>query len=305
MHRFILFVSAALVVSCADGEPRAVDEGPRPVLDAQPESPAPVDAPPLGIDVLAEETGGACVPTEDFERTCNGKDDDCNGIVDDVDVGKDGFCDCLGIKIIGTTGSLAASTFEAWLRGKGTTSNRWLQSAGPLTKTELDGVDVVILDQLSKEFTPAEVDVLEAFVKAGGGLVAMTGYSHAGPDATHPNSVLARLGATYDVTKKITGDITAWNAAHPIANGISRMPFVGGYAVTPQAGFSTTVVANHQGTVPVGVAVEIGDGGRVFVWGDEWIEYDSQWASAPDVTKLWTNIFGWMSQRRCGSKGPS
>lgn len=262
-------------------------------------------------DTAVEDTGGgfdlgpseasSCVPTETLETKCNAIDDDCNGAIDDVDVGKDGICDCLGLKILGTTGSLAASTFEAWLKAKGTTTTRRLDSAGgPLTAAELAGIDIVILDRLSRDYAKSEVDVLHAFVKDGGALISMTGYDHSGADATRPNGILAGLGATYDTTIRPNAPITDWDATHPIAKDMTSVTFAGGYAVTPLGGFSTAVVARSSGS-PVAVAIEIGKG-RVFVWGDEWIEYDSEWATIPAVPKLWANIFGWVVQRRCGVK---
>src|SRR5689334_20015914 len=55
--------------------------------------------PGFDVSVNVRDTSG-CVPTQTIETTCNRIDDDCNGVVDDVDVGKDGICDCLGILIL-------------------------------------------------------------------------------------------------------------------------------------------------------------------------------------------------------------
>lgn len=244
----------------------------------------------------------SCVPTETVEKTCNRVDDDCNGLVDDVDVGKDGICDCLGVLILGGSGSLASSTFEAWLKSKGTTATRRLDSTGaPLAAADLAGIDIVILDRLSRDYAKSEVDALQAFVKDGGSLVSMTGYDWTGADATRPNGIIEGLGARYDIATKLNADITSWDATHPIAKDITTMTFKGGYAITPITGFTTTVVGRGAGSAPAGVAVEVGKG-RMFVWGDEWIEYDSEWASLPTVPKFWANIFGWIVQRRCGVK---
>jgi hypothetical protein len=46
-------------------------------------------------------------------------------------------------------------------------------------------------------------------------------------------------------------------------------------------------------SVPVGVALERGDG-RAFIWGDEWIEYDSEWTTMPMIAQLWANMFAWV-----------
>lgn len=42
------------------------------------------------------------------------------------------------------------------------------------------------------------------------------------------------------------------------------------------------------------------DQGRVFVWGDEWIEFDSEWSNLPEIQQLWVNIFAWLGpQNSC------
>jgi hypothetical protein len=294
----LALVFALLACSSAEGDKS------EPLLDA-----AVTDT---GVAESATDTGvfdvptppldtGMCVATEMVEKTCNGKDDDCNGAIDDVDVGKDGICDCLGVLILGSAGANPASAFEVWLKGKGTTTKRRLDSAGgPLTAAELTGIDVVILDRLSRDYTAAEIEVLQSWVKAGGGLIAMTGYDHSGADATRPNGILAGLGATYDATIKPGGPVTDWDATHPIARDMTSVTFAGGYAVAPVTGFKTAVVARSAGN-PVAIAVDTSMG-RVFVWGDEWIEYDSEWSTLPAIPKLWANIFGWVVQRKCGVK---
>ena len=41
-------------------------------------------------------------------------------------------------------------------------------------------------------------------------------------------------------------------------------------------------------------------GGRAFVWGDEWIEYDSEWSSMPRIPELWLQVFAWIAPaNRC------
>jgi hypothetical protein len=302
MRRLLLFV---LLTACSSAEKSSDDET---LLDssATTETSTTLDTGSAATDTAATETTpeldvGKCTPTETVESKCDGVDNDCNGAIDDVDVGKDGICDCLGILILGNTGSLAASTFEAWLKEKGTTSKRRLDSAGgPLTVAELTGIDIVILDRLSRDYSMDEINVLTTWVKGGGALIAMTGYDHSGADATRPNGIIEPLGAKYDVANKLNGPATTWNMSHPIAKDMTSVTFAGGYGVLPVTGFKTTVVASI-GSTTVGVASETGMG-RVFVWGDEWIEYDSEWKAIPSIPKLWANIFGWVVQRRCGVK---
>jgi hypothetical protein len=39
--------------------------------------------------------------------------------------------------------------------------------------------------------------------------------------------------------------------------------------------------------------------GRGFVWGEEWIEFDSEWSTRPDIKALWVNVFKWLQERGC------
>ncbi|HSQ67917.1 MAG TPA: hypothetical protein VLM85_32125, partial [Polyangiaceae bacterium] len=38
---------------------------------------------------------------------------------------------------------------------------------------------------------------------------------------------------------------------------------------------------------------------RDFVWGDEWIEFDSQWSTLPEIKQLWVNVFAWVAPQGC------
>src|SRR5690606_20103399 len=52
------------------------------------------------------------------ETECDGLDENNNGVIDDVDVGKDGLCDCINMGFFGQISSDAGSdnaAFEAWL----------------------------------------------------------------------------------------------------------------------------------------------------------------------------------------------
>src|SRR5262245_32732688 len=63
-------------------------------------------------------TGGSSTATGPIgnETVCDGIDNDGNGIIDDVDVGKDGICDCLRIATLGLAGPWGqGDVFAAWL----------------------------------------------------------------------------------------------------------------------------------------------------------------------------------------------
>src|SRR5262249_34993040 len=88
-----------------DNAPRAVDAG----GGSPPPGGGDASAtPPLGG---GSDDGGsdACVKVSDTETKCDGRDDDCNGKIDDVDVGHDGICDCIRIGLIGKKGWYASN----------------------------------------------------------------------------------------------------------------------------------------------------------------------------------------------------
>ena len=236
-------------------------------------------------------TGGDCVPVAETEQVCDGIDDDCNGFVDDIDVGGDGICDCLAIALIGTPGSLASSQFQQWIIDRGSSAER---IDPPLVDAAvLDAYDVVILDQLTREYTPAEAATFDAWVNAGGGLMAMTGHTSSPVSAQQwPNGILGPMGLEYQ-GPLLNGPVTDFEP-HPITVGLSSVTFLGGFEVVATMPGLSDVVARLPGAVPAAQAQERGLG-KVFVWGDEWIEYDSEWAALPEITQLWVNIFDWIT----------
>jgi len=56
-------------------------------------------------------------------------------------------------------------------------------------------------------------------------------------------------------------------------------------------------VAHSEANSTVALQVLQAGEGRVVVWGDEWITYDSEWADVKDqqVELFWLNILKWLS----------
>ncbi|MDI1479215.1 hypothetical protein [Polyangium sp. y55x31] len=236
--------------------------------------------------------GGSCTPASAVETMCDGKDDDCNGRIDDVDVGKDGICDCLRIGIVGSPGSNPSSNFQAWLAARGTSVERTHQTPAEVFDAAfLDKYDVIIFDRLARTYTAEEASALAAWVETRGGFVSMTGYTDADPDF-YTNTLLAPFGLAYQ--PGLHSEPVTMFAAHPVTAGLSSVTFLGGYLVQDLGGSGgTSEVIGSIAAGPVAFAHERGKG-RAVVWGDEWIEYDSEWQSLPEIEQLWVNIIAWL-----------
>ena len=237
-------------------------------------------------------TGEPCVPQMEV---CNDLDDDCDDVVDDVDVGGDGICDCLSIALFGTKGGNPAAEFEIWLEAQGTAVDRIQLDEAPISAEVVGKYDIIILDRLVRLYSAEEAAVMQDWVQTGGGLMAMTGYTGQPPDVTYPNTLLEPMGLRYnDSVGIIDGPVTQWTP-HPVAQDITSVTFLGGFYIDVTedgVGQNTIVATLPQG--PVGVA-QVRMAGKLFVWGDEWIEYDSEWQNIPQIKQLWANILGYLS----------
>jgi hypothetical protein len=248
---------------------------------------------------------GSCTPSAATETICDGLDDDCNGKVDDVDVGKDGICDCLSIGIVGSPGSNPSANFQAWLTARGTSVERTHMTASEAFDLTLLGrYDVVILDKLPREYTAAEAEALRSWVSSGGGFVSMTGYTGQPAPDFYTNTLLAPFGLAYQPGLH-TEPVTIF-ATHPVTAGLTSVTFAGGYLVKDigaPGGTSTVIGSISAG--PVAFAHERAKG-RAVVWGDEWIEFDSEWVALPEIEKLWVNLIAWIGpQHSCQVPVPS
>jgi hypothetical protein len=245
-------------------------------------------------------TTEVCVPAVEV---CNDVDDDCDGNIDDVDVGMDGICDCLSIALVGNQGSLDASQFVAYLQSKGTSverinSNVLSDIDAPLTPAVLAKYDIIILDWLQRTYTPQESADVRAWVEAGGGLMTMTGHENIQVTIDRCNSFISPLGLTYN-GDFFDGPVTQF-AMHPITEGLTSITFLGGlYVDIVEDGVGMNEVIMTLPPGPVGVVQERVDG-RVFVFGDEWVEFDSEWSQMPEIQQFWVQTLSWLGpQNSC------
>ncbi len=215
----------------------------------------------------------------------------------------DASCSHLNIGILGNPGLNGSSNFQAWLETKGTTVQRLQTTADvPLTADLLRPFDVVILDWLVRDYTADEAATFAAWVSAGGGVASMSGYNDDTTMDWHANSLLAPLGVAYALPRS-WGPVTQF-ATHPITAGLTSVTFTGGYPVSDLGGDASTrtpiaFLPSNPAPLPVAYAIQMG-AGRAFVWGDEWIEFDSEWSSMPQIPTLWLQVFNWISPpNRC------
>ncbi len=243
----------------------------------------------------ASSTVEGCIPAPEI---CNGIDDDCDGLIDNVDEGGDGICDCLRIALVGNKGANPSAEFETWLEDQGTSVDRINTNVNePLNKEVLLNYDIIILDWLVRTYTVEEADTVRSWVEQGGGLMAMTGHTNNQTVAMRPNSLLAPMGLSYNTSAGFFSGPVVSFVPHPITEGLTSITFLGGLfidIVDDNIGQNQVIMTLPPG--PVGVTQDRGQG-SMFVFGDEWIEFDSEWQNQPQIKQLWVQILSYIGPK--------
>lgn len=250
-------------------------------------------------------SGGGGAP-----EVCDGIDNDGNGIADDVDAGGDGVCDCLNIATLGQIGpwSDGGNVFETWLNARsplGATAladevltPELLAPFNVVVVLHVDTIEVSNGDRVAAAhhaFSDTEAAAFGAWVQGGGGVMTTIGYTgDEAAEVVNVNRLLAAVGMGYSATNlDLTGHVQEWDE-HPITLGVTNIFTDNG--VEPVATGGTTVARGQADGQPALQVTDAGSG-RVVVWGDEWITYDSEWADVEEqqVELLWLNILKWLS----------
>jgi len=268
-----------------------------------------------GAEALAKCSAAVCSTVASpgpacSAETCDGFDNDCNGIIDDVDIGNDGICDCIMIATLGVPGTWGqGDVFGQWLTDRASNGAKSLGSQ-TLTAELLKPYQVIVVQNvnaqnpsdktggISRAYTQAEIQALSDWVKAGGGLMTMTGFSDP-TELTNVNALLGAFGLNYGSAPILpkngnsTIGVSTW-VTHPTTAGITKIGVDNGYESQSAQNVGTVVAS--QNSLSVGRALEAGQG-HVFQWGDEWITYNSEWTQHPDyqVQLFWVNIIKWLT----------
>jgi hypothetical protein len=166
--------------------------------------------------------------------------------------------------------------------------------------TLLSGIDVVIVEGLSRTYAKAEVQALVDWVTAGGGAIVLAGFGGA---EDSPTTLVGALGLSYGPS---VGGPNSYGAAfigHPLTTGVQSLLLNNGPLVTTNTSNASTWAMFDGGSA--GVAFSQGSG-RVAAWSDDWIAINSEMqrmitASPPFSTtptqQFWHNALAWVSKR--------
>lgn len=87
--------------------------------------------------------------------------------------------------------------------------------------------------------------------------------------------------------------IPTFDQGHPVSQGIVDVNFAGGIEPRDNGDQGTSTVFATRQLKNAGIAHQTATGGRVIVWGDEWITFDSDRQGFADVQDFWVNMVDW------------
>ena len=248
-----------------------------------------------------------------------------------------GRCTCFNIASIGLPGHTgfqggmdSTTAFTDWLNAQSSANVDMYTTRPTLDAEFLAKYDVLIIqwlvDGVSGEdgtgywtFTPAETQALDTWVKAGGGLITLSGYDAQSQEVKPLNQLVQAVTDMSYGTADVLGTVSAnnyclgesdplggWVQTTPIGKYIDEVGAFHGRPITPGA---MATVDCTDGTNVYAAHEDVGQG-HVFAYADEWVTYTSQWfgidaggncadASANvvyQVPQFWYNAISYASQ---------
>lgn len=259
---------------------------------------------------------------------------------------------CLAILSLGQPGAYGSASgdngntneFQTYMNTNTNGKMTMMTTFTSLTDALLGQYNIIILQALEDRtpssqsnsvwtFQQSDIDALEKWVKAGGAIIAMSGYGLNSDEVKPTNQLLSFSGISYGTGDTFTtcpdnlcqccnGSIpfSSWQSSYTDNPAITHdLKEVGIYSGRPLSctGSDCQVWATDPSTggADVGVAQVVGQG-RILAWGDEWVTYTSQWGltatpydnatnypqcvgrtaqSVYNVPQFWNNVFKWVA----------
>lgn len=250
--------------------------------------------------------------------------------------GDDCVCPTLSVAVIGTRGQWGAqgnssgqdsdTAFQDWLNSSsaGTARVDNYATKPTLNPDFLAGYNVIILAGLGDNSdtgpwwtfdATTEIPAVADWVRKGGGLISLSGYSGDPGSNTPRNALLAFSGISYNNDRVAppcpadyricgcsggTSPITDWIQTDPViaklSLGVSMIGEVGGNSINAPAN-ANVAATTTSGTSLYNLLVgEVVEQGRVLAYSDEWITYTSQWTGAGNPSSSDPNCQGYLPQ---------
>lgn len=197
---------------------------------------------------------------------------------------------CPRVARLGPSNGSLGSTFDTLLPAGGLPYARMHGSKSPppppLVAADLADLDLLIVENIVRTYTSTESRVLEAWVRGGGGLMVTSGFGNSSEPA-RLNTLLAALGVTLSGPPRDA--LVVSFEQHRVTRGVVELDFMGGFGVQGEGlPFARTAES------PVALVREHG-GGRVLVWGDDWILGNPTLDRSPDGKLFWANSLLWLA----------
>lgn len=236
--------------------------------------------PPDVLRLGADNAGGAAPLLDALQSTAGETDAVLSG------------SPCVRLLSLGSVGQEGAVPGEegmdaiaSWLQEHSDTYAQHHALKPELTQQLLRDFDVVLLQDLyGFNWETAELDAFEAWVRAGGGVISLSGFSEDAEGVLPRNELLSFSGLSYSTVVDTALSLSqcgyclgttyvqaGFVAGHPIADSVDAVGAFMGRSIFGEG----ELVAAEEG-LQLGVTKEV-DAGRVFAFHDDWVAHVVAW----------------------------